>query len=38
MEPMTAQMSDATLVGLYIVLTIAVLAILFWDPLKNQVD
>lgn len=36
MEPLTAQMPDATLVGLYIVVAIGVLAILFFDPLKNQ--
>jgi MFS superfamily sulfate permease-like transporter len=36
MEPLTAQMPDATLVGLYIVVAIAALAMLFFDPLKNQ--
>lgn len=38
MEPITAQMPDATVVGLYIVSFICLVAILAFDPIKNHID
>lgn len=37
MEPLTAQMSDATLVGIYVVLAVGLFLILRFDPYKDHI-